>query len=88
MGCCSCFNGCGNGGERRGVCSDACCPIRGVLVGQRVVQEDGWSGHSSSAVRHSSYLLKEVEASKTGEFDESVHLDGHLPVALGKALAR
>ena len=36
-------------GKRRGVCDDACCPIRNVLEVQRVVQPDGWSGHSCSA---------------------------------------
>ena len=40
---------CGNGGERRGICSDDCCPIRGMLAAQRVVRPDGWSAHSSSA---------------------------------------
>ena len=33
-------------------------------------------------------LLKEVKASKTGEFDQNVLLDGHLSSALGKVLAR
>ena len=44
------------------------------------------SGASSWALL--SALQEELKASKTGEFNESVLLDGHLSVALGKALTR
>ena len=81
-----------NSGERRKNCGDARNPVRGVLEAQRIVHPDGGSGHSSSSgvgrAVGLSYLLlgKSWKASKTAEFDESVLLDGHLSVALGKAL--
>ena len=60
-------------------------------VAQRIVQSDGRPGHSSfkSRARAVGLLLapqEELKTSKTGEFDESVLLDGRLSVAFGKVL--
>ena len=52
-----------------------------LTVGQVIRPLQG-SGASSWALLLA--LLEEMKASKTGEFDESVLLDGHLFVALGK----
>ena len=35
MGSCSRSDGCGSGGERRGLCSDACCPVQSSSAGVR-----------------------------------------------------
>ena len=58
---------CGNGGERRGICSDDCCPIRGMLAAQRVVRPDGWSAHSSSAGVRRKQLGYPLNSSGRGE---------------------
>ena len=93
MGSCSRNDGCGNGGERR-IFGDASCPVCGFLEAQQFVRPDGRSGHPSSARvwrEQSGSLLSSsgrVLGSKTSEFDETVLLDGHLSVALGKARTR
>ena len=81
-------DGCGNGGERRGVCSDACCPTPGTLAAQRVVRPGTLQGSGASSWTILLTLLEEMKASNTGDFDQDVLLDGHLSVALGRVLAR
>ena len=65
-------------------CSDAGCPLRGMLVAQQAAQLHGWSGHSSLAgvkrkelgdLRNYSGKIGGLEH---GEFDRNVLLDRRL----------